>query len=47
MADLCPVFETNLEDFAVVDCRDFDEIEMSVDEKFLVLGILDKAEMIL
>lgn len=44
--ELGPVLETDLENFPLLDLRDLDEVEMSVEEEFLVLVVLDELEML-
>lgn len=46
-AHLGPVFQTDLEDFTIIDCRDLDKVEMGIDEQILVFRVLDQAQVVL
>lgn len=44
--ELGPVLEANFEDFALLDLRDLDEVEVGVEEELLVLLVLDELEVL-
>ena len=46
-AHLGPVFQTDLEDFTIIYCRNLDQVQMCVDQQLLVLGILDEAQVVM
>lgn len=47
MTHLAPVFQADLENFSIVDCRDLDQIQVGVDQQILVLRVFNKTQVVI